>query len=60
MKKLSYSSDANLFNRLGVETVAFGAGEEGAQINQANEKVLISDLKKSKEFYKEVLKRMAQ
>ncbi|MDB2426156.1 M20/M25/M40 family metallo-hydrolase [bacterium] len=60
LSKLSYSTEANLFSRFGIETVAFGAGEEGAQTNEANEKVLIGDLKKSKEFYKQVLSRFVQ
>ncbi|MCB0350442.1 MAG: M20 family metallopeptidase [Bdellovibrionales bacterium] len=50
-------SEANIFSRLGVATIAFGPGNILKQAHASQEHVRVSDLKMTEEFYKKMIER---
>ena len=53
----SSTNEASLFSRTGIECICFGAGAREGNIHTPNEHVLISDLHKATEFYKQAIER---
>ncbi|MCB0414239.1 MAG: M20/M25/M40 family metallo-hydrolase [Bdellovibrionales bacterium] len=56
-KKISYTTEASVFSRLGTECLIFGPGEYLMGEQQANEMVRISRLNEAVNFYKMILER---
>ena len=51
------TTEASLFNRVGVDCVVFGPGQGAGNIHAPNEFVKIEELDKASEFYRKVLER---
>jgi succinyl-diaminopimelate desuccinylase len=52
------TNEASLLTRIGVECLSFGAGVREGNIHTPSENVLLLDLQKSIEFYKNVIERI--
>lgn len=56
-RALSVTTEASVFARLGMSCFVFGAGQGVGNSHQPNERVKISELEKSIEFYKKCIER---
>ena len=57
---LPLSGEANVFSRMGIECLVFGAGRATSGIVGINEKVRVDDLRRATEFYRGSLERFCQ
>jgi succinyl-diaminopimelate desuccinylase len=57
LQKLSVSTEANVFSRLGVKCLVWGPGQSVGNSHAPNESIKISDLKLATEFYRRVIER---
>lgn len=55
--KISVSTEASVFTRLGIECLVFGPGESVGNSHAPNERVKVKDLEKAVEFYKRAIER---
>lgn len=57
LKAISTTTEASVFSKLGISCVAYGAGKGIGNSHQPDEKVRLSELNKSIEFYKACIER---
>jgi succinyl-diaminopimelate desuccinylase len=57
LQKLAITSEANVFNRLGVECLVWGPGQSVGNSHAPNESIKISDLRVAADFYTRILER---
>ncbi|MCB0386776.1 MAG: M20/M25/M40 family metallo-hydrolase, partial [Bdellovibrionales bacterium] len=56
--KLAASTEASVFNRLGIDCLVFGPGQSVGNSHEPNESIMIDDLEAAKEFYVRVIEKV--
>jgi acetylornithine deacetylase/succinyl-diaminopimelate desuccinylase-like protein len=55
--KLAQTTEANVFNRMGIECLVWGPGQSVGNSHAPNENIKIADLQSAAEFYRRFLER---